>query len=316
MFSRIDKALARPSRTAFLELAVAMLGASVAVAAVISHCIAKPIERLRRNTRALAKGSYETRMPVTGFGEFAQLATAFNELAGTLEAEREARRECIADISHELRTPLAVLKGEVAALEDGIREVSQERLASLRQEIDRLSQLVEDLHAQSLADFAGFRYRKSRVDLGGIVRGVLNSHRASLGGAGIATRCDINGANVVFADPTRLTQLVDNLLQNTCRYTDPPGILRVSLRSECDKVICCWEDSPPGVRDEDLPRLTDRRFRVESPRNRNTAGAGLGLAVAKLIVDAHGGSMEAAHSDLGGVRWQIVLPGAADSGQV
>ena len=138
-----------------------MLVASVAVAGVMTHRIAKPMERLGRNTRALAKGSYETRMPVTGFGEFAQLATAFNELAGTLEAKREARREWIADIAHELRTPLAVLKGEVAALQDGIREVSQERLASLRQEIDRLSQLVEDLHAQSLADFAGL---KAHVD--------------------------------------------------------------------------------------------------------------------------------------------------------
>ena len=124
--------------------------------------------------------------------------------------------------------PLAVLKGEVAALEDGILGGPQEGLASLRQEIDRLSQLVEDLHAHSLADFAGFRYRKSRVDLGGIVRGVLNSHRASLGGAGIATRCDIDGANFVFAGsgaahPARGQSLAKHVpLHRSAR--DPAGI--------------------------------------------------------------------------------------------
>lgn len=221
-------------------------------------------------------------------------------------------REWIANITHELRTPLAVLKGEIAAIQDDIRELSQERLAALLQEIDRLSQLVEDFHTLSLADFGGFRYRKSRVDLGGIVLAVLDFHRPSLGSAGIAVQRNIDGANIVFADPTRLTQLVGNLLQNTFRYTDPPGILQVSLRSEGDKVICSWEDSAPGVRDDELPRLTDRLFRVERLRNRNTAGAGLGLAIAKLIVDAHEGSMEARHSDLGGLKWHIVLPRVAD----
>ena len=121
------------------------------------------------------------------------------------------------------------------------------------------------------------------------MRGVLVPHRASLGGAGIATRCDIDGANRVrrsgAAHPAR-----GQSLQNTCRYTDPPGILRVSLRRKATTDLPL-ADSAPGVRDEELPWLTDRRFRVE--RATAALGAGFGLAVAKLIVDAHEGSMEA-----------------------
>jgi len=130
----------------------------------------------------------------------------------------------------------------------------------------------------------------------------------TLGDASIEMEVVRHGDNRIFGDATRLRQLFANLIQNTLRYTDKPGKLRIRLNREDDRTVVDWEDSSPGVADGDLPFLTDRLFRAEDSRNRASGGSGLGLAIVRAIVDAHDGTIQARRSELGGLWWRITFP--------
>jgi two-component system sensor histidine kinase BaeS len=301
----IDQLFAAEQKRSVLLLTLLLLATAVILAAGIAHFLARPIRRLRTGTNALIDGRYDARVTISGGDELAQLAQHFNRLGETLSANRDAQRQWIADIAHELRTPLAVLQGEIEAMHDGIRVASPQRIASLLQETQRLTRLVEDLHTLSLSDVGGLRYTMEALDLGELVADALETHRLSLHDATIATTTDIRGPNPVHGDPVRLDQLITNLVQNTTRYTDRPGKLEVGVHNDGGDVVFDWMDSSPGVRDEELPLLTDRLYRVARSRDAASGGTGLGLAIVRTIVEAHDGTIAARHSPLGGVWLQM-----------
>ena len=310
----VDQVFARQQERNFVIVAAGMLVAAVVLAALIAQYLARPVQELARGTAALIKGRYEVRTRVGGRDELAQLAADFNTLARTLEANREARRQWIADIAHELRTPLAVLQAEVEAMQDGVRPLTREAIASLAQEVARLSLLVGDLQTLSLSDLGALSYDMIEVDLGEVTAEVIAAHRGALEDAGIAIEFAARGRAPVLGDQARLAQMLGNLAQNTRRYTDAPGRLRVAVGAEGEQIVLDWEDSSPGVAEADLPRLTDRLFRIEGSRSRDTGGAGLGLAIVRAIVDAHHGAITPRQGTLGGLWWRITLPRAAKAG--
>jgi two-component system sensor histidine kinase BaeS len=174
--------------------------------------------------------------------------------------------------------------------------------------VQRLARLVDDLHTLSQSDQGALSYHKQVLDLGELVGAVLGQHRRALESAGITVQAELPSGLHVHGDPERLTQLLSNLMQNTLRYTDAPGTLRLTLRRAYNRAELDWEDSSPGVPDRDLPHLTERLFRVESSRNRRTGGSGLGLSIAKVIADAHDAAMRPRASALGGLCWELVFP--------
>ncbi len=293
----------------FAAAAVGMLLAGFVLAALLSYWLTRRVRMVARGAASLMQGDYGVRVPVRGHDELAQLASDFNRLAETLAATRAARQQWIADIAHELRTPLAVLRGEIEALQDGVRPLGPEGLASLAQETGRLARLVEDLHALSRADLGALTYHKERFDLAELVQEFLQGQRRTLQERGIALAVSAAEPMPVVGDEARLAQVFGNLLQNTLRYTDAPGRLDVTLLRVNGDIEIEWADSAPGVSAEDLPRLTDRLYRVDGSRSRAGGGSGLGLAIAKAIVDAHHGSMVASASPLGGLRWRICAAG-------
>ncbi|MGH6913809.1 MAG: ATP-binding protein, partial [Geminicoccales bacterium] len=204
----------------------------------------------------------------------------------------------IADIAHELRTPLAVLRGEIEALQDGVRPLGRDALDSLAGDTARLSRLVEDLHTLSLSDLGALSYHKEPVDLAEVANEVLDERRVRT--KGLKLEKDLQPAPLM-GDADRLGQVFSNLLENSLRYTDPPGQIRVSSGNG----FVLWEDSSPGVPEADLPKLTGRLYRVEGSRSRNGGGSGLGLAIARAIVEAHGGTLAASASLLGGLRIEL-----------
>jgi two-component system sensor histidine kinase BaeS len=304
----LERAFSGQQNRKFAALGAAMLVAGLLIAALLAHWLSRRIKRLAHGAAALIQGHYGMRLDVDGGDELAQLAQDFNQLAQTLEAAQRARQQWIADIAHELRTPLAVLRAEIEALQDGVRPLGPAGLGSLAQEVSQLTRLVEDLRMLSLSDVGALTYHKEAFDLGELVVDALGAHAHALSAKGIACAVDAAADVQVLGDADRLAQVVANLLQNTLRYTDAPGRLEVRLVVDAGRALLVWQDSSPGVPADDLPRLTERLFRVDASRSRAGGGTGLGLAITKAIVQAHGGEMVASASPLGGVRWEIAFP--------
>jgi two-component system sensor histidine kinase BaeS len=297
-------------RAAWIIAALAIALAGV-LAFVLSRAFVLPLKRLAEATHRLAAGAYSTRVEVRSADELGRLAEDFNRLAQTLERNEALRRRFMADVSHELRTPLAVLSGELEALEDGVRPLTRESLASLRAEIGALGKLVDDVNQLALADSGALAYRKQTVDVVPLLAQALDSHRDRLAERGLAVETAWNGAAPVFGDADRLRQMFRNLLENSARYTDRGGKVRIAARREGEQVRVEFEDSAPGVPGEALPQLFERFYRVDSSRSRANGGTGLGLAICRSIAEAHDGEISATPSPLGGLRVSLSLPAAS-----
>ena len=305
----IDVAFAREQVRNALIAAIAVLCGALVLAFAFARGLLKPIHALASGTRALTAGDFAQRIAITRKDELGALANDFNHLASTLEHHREARRRWGADIAHELRTPLSILRGEIQALQDGVRPATPAAFDSLHAECERLGGLIEDLYQLSLADAGALDYRFEHVDFSELVRDAVALQSRACEDAGLAIEVAVADGAVVRGDARRLGQLVDNLLSNARRYTDAPGRIRIEVTLNRNGAQLIVEDTAPGVPAASLPRLFDRLYRVEESRSRAAGGAGLGLAICRAIVDAHGGRIEAAPSPLGGLRMLVDLPG-------
>ncbi|WP_421865924.1 ATP-binding protein [Motiliproteus sp.] len=293
----------------FWIIAVIMVLVSMLAALISAQHFQRAIRPLIRGTRALTQGHYRTRIDVTSKDELGDLSRDFNQLATTLEQNEQARRKWVEDISHELKTPLTLMRGEIEAVQDGLREMTPATLELLSQDIDRLNHLVDDLKAlwQSEPDALQLETAPCRIDQ--LLRQCLGKFETQLAAQQLKLSCELEADIEIIADQKRLTQVIDNLLTNSLRYTDQPGELKISLKRTNSRIQLCVEDSGPGVGDGDLPRLFDRLYRVERSRNRSLGGFGIGLAICRNIIQAHQGRIEAHHSELGGLRIEIELPG-------
>ncbi|BCS95253.1 two-component sensor histidine kinase [Desulfoluna limicola] len=276
---------------------------------VASHLL-RPVNELTRGTRKLMAGEFKTRIPITTEDELGQLSSDFNSLAMTLEKNEQSRQQWVADISHELRTPLSILRGEVEALQDGIRQLTPEALQGLHCEMMHLGRLIEDLYELSMSDVGALDYRKIPVDPIGVIEETIEllTHRFAKKGLKLAVHLPEGQPVSMLADPDRLQQLFTNILENSLRYTDSPGELEILMTTTKHKLVIRFQDSAPGVPPEHLPKLFDRLFRVEKSRGRAKGGAGLGLAICSNIAEAHQGAIKAAPSPSGGLEIRIELP--------
>jgi two-component system, OmpR family, sensor histidine kinase BaeS len=301
---------AKEQRQAFALIALAMVFLAALLSIPLAQRMVRRIRNMASATHLLASGRYDTRVPVESSDELGRLARDFNALALTLERHEQARRQWIADISHELRTPLSILRGEIEAMQDGVRAATPQTFRSLHGEVIRLSRLVNDLYDLSLSDLGALAYRKSDIDLARALRRALDPYRPEYAAKGISLETDLPSGKAypLFADSERLRQLFSNLLENSLKYTDPGGRLRISVERSSRKATVHFQDSGPGVPEGELEKLFDRLYRVDSSRNRESGGAGLGLSICRSIVLAHEGAIAAFPSPLGGLWVKIEFP--------
>ncbi|MDG4475192.1 ATP-binding protein [Thiovibrio frasassiensis] len=280
------------------------------LSALLSKRLVRPLQNLAGATRLLAAGKFTTRVEVVSADELGQLAGNFNTLAMTLEKNEQARRQWVADISHELRTPVAILRGEIEALQDGIRQPDQHSLSSLHGEVLRLARLVEDLYQLTMSDLGALTYRKKNLDIIALLKEIVVIHAAQFTEKGLSLTNTVPAENAVevFGDAERLRQLFTNLLDNSLKYTNAGGALRIDMTCHERTVRIDFQDSAPGVAGADMERLFERLYRVDASRNRETGGAGLGLAICRNIVEAHLGKISVQPSPLGGLWVQVELP--------
>jgi two-component system sensor histidine kinase BaeS len=280
------------------------------VALLLSRHLLAPVRKLAAGTRTLASRQFDTRIEVESKDELGQLAADFNAMAQTLEDYERMRRQWISDIAHELRTPLSILRGEIEALKDGIRQVNPDTLDSLYSEARYLSKIVTDLHELSLADTGALSIQKVPIDPPAILNETLGRFKQRFTENQITIEDNLENSPPisVIGDADRLQQLFSNLLENTLRYAVAPGTLKIGQERTENRLVLFFEDSGPGVPAEALDRLFDRLYRVDRSRSRTLGGSGLGLSICKSIVNALGGEIRAVNGNSGGLRIEVELP--------
>ncbi len=286
----------------------------LALAGVISYFLSRhflaPIRKLTQATEELSSLNLGTRIDVQTGDELGRLASTFNSMAAALEKNEALRKQWTSDVAHELRTPLAILRGEIEAMQDGVREISPERLSSLHDETNRIGKLVDDLHLLFVADSKNLVREKRPVKPQAILQDVIGAFETRLIQAGIHVEANSieDQEAIILGDEDRLRQLFANLMENTVRYTNSPGVLRINHYCSLQNLTLVIEDSSPGVPTEALERVFDRLYRLDKSRGRALGGGGLGLSICKEIVGGHDGSIRAAHSSLGGLLISIEFP--------
>lgn len=317
--ARLRKPQAVPDAVDASFIARQYLGIGVAavllvlVAGVLGHFAATrwvgPLLLVQRSTTQIATGQKFAPLDETRSDEIGDLMRDVNSMAISLQKLEAARRRWVAEISHELRTPLTVLRGEIEALTDGVRPLTLTAVKSLREEVLRLSRLVDDLHTLAMSDLSALNCQPSVADPWMVVQAAHGraAVRATQRGHELTVSLSpyISGCRAVW-DSQRIGQLLDNLLNNSIQHTLAPGHISLTLRIDNNEAALTIEDSAPSATTENLQQIFEPLFRADPARSGE--GSGLGLAIAKAIVDAHGGRIDASLSQLGGLRMNVVLP--------
>lgn len=297
------------NRLLLLGGVIAALAALVLGAALAQRATA-PARALTSAARALARGDRSVRVGFEGADEFGDMARSFDRMAIALEEEDRLRRTFAADVAHELRTPLSILLSQVEAVQDGVVENAPSAFESLHEEVLRLSRLVQDLETVASADAAGFSLARRPVALRPILEDAAREFLGQSESRGLSLEVDVADVDA-WVDPTRLRQIVANLLSNALKFTPEGGRVQLGLRAEGDEAVIRVEDSGPGIPADELPRVFDRFFRGRGAR---AGGSGIGLTVVKDLATAHEGSVEVA-SELGrGTTFTVRLPCAPPAG--
>lgn len=291
-------------RTALAGSALAALLALL-VAAVISRRLTRPLVGLTRAARAMGGGERGARAGPRGPGELGELAQAFDAMAEAVEREDRLRRTLVADVAHELRTPLSIVRGYSEQLADGLTEPTPELLRSLHDEVLRLTRLLEDLSDLASAEAAGLRMDRRRVNLADAAAEQVKGLAAQADDAGIALSAQLTPVWVA-GDRLRLGQVLDNLLTNALKFTPHGGRVAVSLERDGDEAQLTVADTGMGISPDELPRVFERFFRGRGASG--VSGSGVGLAVARELTMAHGGTLEAVSTEGVGTTFTVRLP--------
>lgn len=287
------------------------------------HIVA-PVQAVTTAAQRIAAGHLDQRVPVTSQDEIGQLAKAFNRMADALARDQQLRRNMIADIAHELRTPLSVIQANLEAMLDGVLPTTPQEIASLRDEVALLTRLVADLRLLSLAEAGQLKLERVQTDLGAVVSRVVERMQPQAELAGVTLEVEVTPElPSVHADADRISQVVNNLVSNALRYTPAGGKITVHVWPEMTAndqatVAVSVTDTGTGIASEDLPYVFDRFYRADKSRSRSSGGSGIGLAIVKQLVEAHGGRVwvespvfNGAEGTRYGSRFTFILPTAS-----
>ncbi len=309
--------IADPASQQFLNqvnrslLLAAWVAALIALALgfVLFRQITAPLNALARASNGIASGDFKARARVHGDDEIAQVARAFNAMADNLARSETARRNMLADVAHELRNPIGVIQSHLEAMLDGVFPTTPEQIASLHDETILLTRLVDDLRALALADAGQLTLARQPTDLHTLVSKTVEAFQVQATENQIMLTSEL-ATNIppVHIDAERIAQVLRNLLSNALRYTLAGGRVHVKLMNTGRAARVQVSDTGPGIPSEVLPMVFERFWRADKSRTRAQGGAGLGLAIAKQWIEAHGGQI-GVESELGqGTTFWFNLP--------
>jgi signal transduction histidine kinase len=299
-----------------ISAGVAAVVASVA-GLLLSRALTRPIRQLTLAADEVARGNLERQVPVRSADEIGRLGQAFNRMVAQLRATERMRTDFVSNVSHELRTPLTAIKGLVETLRDGAvddREVRDRFLTTVEDETDRLIRLVNDLLVLSKADSHALKLKREPLDVRDLIDRSICKLAPQLEEKGILVEASASdGPQLILADADRIEQVLVNLLDNAIKYSPEGGRITVAIDDEgqaLEMVSVAVGDEGVGIPAEDLPRVFERFYRVDRARARDGGGSGLGLSIAKAIVEAHGGDITLRSEEGQGTTVRFTLPRA------
>ena len=285
--------------------------AGILITAFFTRRALAPVRDLTVAAQRLGKGDLEHRVQTKHRGEIGQLATTFNAMALELESAETRRRRLTADIAHELRTPLTNIRGYLEAIKDGVVEPEDQTIDTLHQETLHLSRLVEDLRILAVADAGALKLDKHADRVETVVQNVVRAFKPRAIESSIEIVCEIpEVVPLVDIDRTRMTQVVHNLVENAIAHSPAHAEVgvRIAVTDDAKHVRISITDQGDGIPDEEIDHIFDQFYRVDASRARSTGGAGLGLTIAKRLVEAHDGHINADSVPNQGSTFTIALP--------
>jgi two-component system sensor histidine kinase BaeS len=290
-------------------LAVVCAAASAAIGAGLwlGRSLGRRIDRLRGAAQAFAAGDLASRTPADGPAELAELSSAFNDMAARLSELFDSRSELTAWASHDLRTPIASLKAMLEALEDGVAEPA-DYLGAMSRQVETLEAFADDLFDVARIDARALTLDARPTELSELVREWVDAVRPEAAAAAVRLEAKTNGPAVALCDAEKIQRVLRNLLANALRHTPRRGSITVSVATSNGRVRVAVDDTGTGLDPEALSRMFDRFWRGDSSRSRGTGGAGLGLTIARGLIEAHGGEIWAQPRDGGGATVAFSLP--------
>ncbi len=276
---------------------------------LLSRRILAPVKALTNATRHFGRGDFSHRVEDKDRSELGELAKSFNSMAGNLERIERLRRDMVADVAHELRTPLSNLKGYLEAINDGVVKPDKKTMRSLNEEAASLSRLVADLQELSLADAGELKMTFQPENIKDLVQETIDASQSKIKAKGLKLITDLpDGLPAVNIDAHRIKQVLYNLLDNAIAHTGKGGKVTVKVLEKDKMVTVSVADTGEGVPSEDLPMIFERFYRVDKSRTRHTGGSGLGLTIAKRLVEAHGGKISVESRPGKGSIFTFTLP--------
>lgn len=285
------------------------LGLAMLVTFFLSRRILSPIRALTSTAHRLGKGDFSQRVNIRDKGEVGELAETFNSMASDLERTEKLRRDMVADIAHELRTPLSNVSGYLEAIRDEVVTPDAATISSLSEEVDLLARLVNDLQELTLADAGELKMVRQADDISLLVKQSVAAAQTAAVNKGLQVSSEIQaGLPSVFVDHQRISQVLRNYLANAITHTPAGGKINVGARLQGKFIEISVADTGEGIPAKDLPNIFERFYRVDKSRVRSRGGSGLGLTIAKRLVEAHGGKVGVESQEGQGSRFSFTLP--------
>jgi signal transduction histidine kinase len=312
---QVNTTLGLLAPVALISIFLAVL--TIVIGILLVRRMVNPLAQVIAAARAVAGGDLSTRVSVSGPDDLRALSDSFNHMAATLERNDHERRDMLADIAHELRTPLTIMRGRLEGIVDGIYPANAEHITPALEETYLLERLVEDLRLLTLAESRQLHFEKSDVNLNDLARHMIDMFQAEAEEKHISLSARLPDVDVVIiADHQRTEQVVGNLVANAIRYTPEGGSVWITVETDDGRwtvddrstvhrprsTVLSVNDNGPGVPPEDLPRIFNRFWREEKSRSRASGGVGLGLAIARQLLEAQGGQISAQNLPGGGLQ--------------
>jgi signal transduction histidine kinase len=299
--------------TIALALALVVAGATaLAVSVVLTRRVGRSVAQMSAAATQVGAGRFDVRVPLPGIGvEFDQLAHSFNTMAARLEEDARLRERLLTDVAHELRTPAATIVAYTEAIEDGVRVMDADTIGVLNDQAERLTRLAQDLAAVTRAESGELDLQLTDLTARELVEAAVLAGRERAESAGVVLESHVDDSVArVHVDRVRIAQVLDNLVVNAVRHTPAGGRVCVSARRNPTGVVeLTVTDTGEGIPAEHLPHVFERFYRADSARDRRHGGSGVGLAICRALVQAHGGTIRARSEGVGrGAQFVVSLP--------
>ncbi|MDD4623770.1 MAG: HAMP domain-containing sensor histidine kinase [Bacilli bacterium] len=307
-FNESDKGFVSAFNNVFILIAILSFIISIVLGVFSANKIANPIKKVIKKTKDISDGDYSGKIELnTNTKEIDELANSVNVLTNNLNNQLILKKQMASDFTHEFLTPLTAIQSSIDAIMDGIFEPTNDRLAGLKLQSERLSRMVFEIDKLVSVSNETLKLEKTKFDISEIIQHIIKTFETEIYAKKLQIRF-VNNPVFIYASKDKISQVIINLLSNAIKYTNNNGIINIKINKLNDNIIFSIEDNGIGIAKKDLPYIFEYLYRADKSRDRNTGGSGIGLYVVKSIIEAHDGKVEVSSKINNGTKFMVTLP--------